>query len=103
MDTVKQKFYRMDNPNKKVGNPTFPPHIRRAKIIAWSTLSGATPVRLRNNYDSDEEVELTTPNEQTPLGCRRNSRDLTSAGVSSVSRCINLYFVCSNRQVSCGS
>ena len=79
---MKQKFDRLAKTNKQTGDPTCPPHVRRAKHIARSILARAQAVTI-GAYDDDNENEITTENESSsrvflnsrlsPIGQRRNS------------------------------
>eukprot|EP00171_Calliarthron_tuberculosum_P001334 IDg1334t1 len=79
---LKQNFDRLSNVNKRTGDPTCPPKVRRAKRIARAILGRAQSVTLGCASSSDDEPNTTCAAGR--IGARSDRRAPGAGGVRPV-------------------
>lgn len=84
MESLKLKFDRLSNTKKPTGDPSCPPHVRRAKRIARDILSRVNAVAVGVDSEGDEEntVDESTVNEVNvvPVSPKRAREHIPSLG-----------------------
>ena len=85
-DVLKQNFDKLANTHKKTGDPTFPPLIRKAKLIPRDILGCASLACIGDSQMDDGQNTNSYDNEIMSLGTRCNERKTGAGGISPLTK-----------------